>query len=238
MTVLALMVILSIVPVSAQTTLEPNQFAEGQWIFNRTDSMYEPEEYQATLEEGQWRVVVRPISLDLEVKITVALDTTFSDVLAVSGDGYGAFHNVTFTLNETRAVYILVEENSKDGDTFGAFEIGVFDSDHIPDSTASHSVEVPTLVPSIAILTVGFAVVIGFAIYVVRSARDAPEPVIEHSSVVRQDASPASSMEMISIPRRCPHCGLELTFAHLEWVGPLEARCDHCGSTVQAQTSR
>jgi len=37
------------------------------------------------------------------------------------------------------------------------------------------------------------------------------------------------------IPTNCPSCDGALNAHEVEWIGPLQAKCPHCGKTVKAQ---
>ena len=45
-------------------------------------------------------------------------------------------------------------------------------------------------------------------------------------------------LRMVRIPTECPKCGGPLSPEEIDWVGPLEAKCNYCGSTVRAKFER
>ena len=66
---------------------------------------------------------------------------------------------------------------------------------------------------------------------------DAPQSAIpeRYRGSVRSDGT---EIRTVRLPERCPSCGAAVTQEHIDWVGPLEARCNYCGSTVRAQLER
>ncbi|RDE11222.1 MAG: hypothetical protein C4K49_12175 [Candidatus Thorarchaeota archaeon] len=66
---------------------------------------------------------------------------------------------------------------------------------------------------------------------------DAPQFAIpeRYRGSVRSDGS---EIRTVRLPERCPSCGAAIAQEHIDWVGPLEARCNYCGSTVRAQLER
>jgi DNA-directed RNA polymerase subunit RPC12/RpoP len=40
-----------------------------------------------------------------------------------------------------------------------------------------------------------------------------------------------------TLPLRCPECSSELGLHHLEWIGPEEARCPYCSSSIPVRRS-
>lgn len=37
------------------------------------------------------------------------------------------------------------------------------------------------------------------------------------------------------VPRKCPECGGSLSNEEVDWVGPLQAKCPFCRTTIEAQ---
>lgn len=37
------------------------------------------------------------------------------------------------------------------------------------------------------------------------------------------------------VPSKCPQCGGSLSNEEVDWVGPLQAKCPFCRTTVEAQ---
>ena len=37
------------------------------------------------------------------------------------------------------------------------------------------------------------------------------------------------------VPKRCPECRGSLSNEEVDWVGPLQAKCPFCGTTIEAQ---
>jgi hypothetical protein len=246
-------IILLIVPcVSAQTMLHPNQTLENQFIFHREDpySVYEPKLYQASLDAGHWTVVVDILDVyeSLEVNVTVASDIHTIDVIAVSGSGWGNYPEVDFHIeSDDTLVYILVHENSVNGDTEGLFDIGVYDDEHLPASTTTTT----SADPQSTFLMIGIPIVFVVAVLAIAgvyfsSKRNPPR---SRTQVVQapQRAIPQryqhrtevdDGLRTVRLPVQCPECGAPLTSEAIDWVGPLEAKCNYCGATVRAKFER
>ena len=234
---------------SALTELIPNQTLEDQTLLNREApyEMYSPKRYNVSLNAGHWTVIIEPKtdSSLLEVNITVASDINMTDIIAVSGTGYGDFPEVNFTIaSDNTTVYILVHENSLNGDTAGIFSIGVYDDAHFH----SWAVIPPTpLFPILLIIIIVVLAILLRAILVRKTPKEPrPEPKIQ---VVQapQKAIPEmyhhrtevdEGLRMVRIPTECPKCGAPLSPEEIDWVGPLEAKCNYCGATVRAQFER
>jgi len=77
---------------------------------------------------------------------------------------------------------------------------------------------------------VGSKIVDGFTV-------DAPSFVIprRERGRVRTDGT---EIRTVRLPNRCPNCGALLSQSDIDWVGPLEAKCNYCGSAVKAQFER
>ena len=62
--------------------------------------------------------------------------------------------------------------------------------------------------------------------------------VIEPPSFVipdRQGRSDGPEMKTVRLPDRCPSCNAALSHEGIDWVGPMEAKCNYCGGTVKAR---
>ncbi|MHA2072129.1 MAG: hypothetical protein ACW985_10140 [Candidatus Thorarchaeota archaeon] len=44
-----------------------------------------------------------------------------------------------------------------------------------------------------------------------------------------------TEIRTVRLPSKCPNCGALLSQSDIDWVGPLEAECNYCGSSVRAQ---
>lgn len=40
------------------------------------------------------------------------------------------------------------------------------------------------------------------------------------------------------VPDRCPKCGASMSPKDVEWLGPDQVKCSHCGTTVSVATER
>ncbi len=62
--------------------------------------------------------------------------------------------------------------------------------------------------------------------------------VVEPPSFVIPEArrrTDGTQIKTVRLPDRCPSCNASLSHEGIDWVGPLEARCNYCGSTVKAR---
>jgi hypothetical protein len=215
-------------PALAQTNLVPNEQKDNDHMWGG-DSI----SYMATLEIGHWTVTVET-SFSLEVKITVALDNTYTDVIAVSGEGSGNFPTVDFTLNESATVYIRVAENSVYGDTSGFYDIGVYDDSNVP------------ILPLLGLDFFTFMIILSFGIPLVicivcalfarRNAKVLG--TISTDSAYDITALPRKTRKLLreQLPTNCPNCDGGLTYGTVRWVGPRTAECPYCGSPVLLET--
>ncbi len=55
------------------------------------------------------------------------------------------------------------------------------------------------------------------------------------SFVVRQSQPEGSQMKTVRLPDTCPSCGAARSQEGIDWVGPMEAKCNYCGGTVKAR---
>ncbi|MFW9921409.1 MAG: hypothetical protein ACFFED_17555 [Candidatus Thorarchaeota archaeon] len=60
---------------------------------------------------------------------------------------------------------------------------------------------------------------------------EAPSFVIPHA----RTRSDGSEMKTVRLPDKCPSCNASLSYEGIDWVGPMEAKCTYCGSTVKAR---
>ena len=199
--------------------------------------------YVSDLEAGHWTVVIEPDWDDIEVKITVSLDISGSNIIAVSGTGN--YPRVDFTLNSSSTVYIAVSENSVYHETSGYYEIGVYDDSNVPGLLASID---PFDFIFIIILVVTFVPICVGSIVSSRRRRkgreshesiavEAPIHVIpdKHQKSVQYHGSQTTT---VRLPLKCPSCGAEVSHEGVDWVGPLEAKCGYCGGTMRATFER
>ncbi|MFW9770246.1 MAG: hypothetical protein ACFFF9_15715 [Candidatus Thorarchaeota archaeon] len=57
----------------------------------------------------------------------------------------------------------------------------------------------------------------------------------KHRGQTRTDGT---EIRTVRLPSQCSNCGAQLSSKDIEWTGPLEAKCNYCGSTVRAQLER
>ncbi|MCK5238601.1 MAG: hypothetical protein KAR33_03570 [Candidatus Thorarchaeota archaeon] len=46
--------------------------------------------------------------------------------------------------------------------------------------------------------------------------------------------SDGTEIKTVRLPPKCPACGAAVSQEGIDWVGPLEAKCNYCGGTVRA----
>ncbi|MHA1907131.1 MAG: hypothetical protein ACW98Y_07540 [Candidatus Thorarchaeota archaeon] len=49
-----------------------------------------------------------------------------------------------------------------------------------------------------------------------------------------QRRSDGTEIKTVRLPEKCPACGAAVSQEGIDWVGPLEAKCNYCGGTVRA----
>jgi hypothetical protein len=223
--------------VSAQASLVANITRENEHLWS-TD----PNDYVAELEAGHWTVVVnRDSFMDLEVKITIATDSGYSNVIAESGTDYGNYPRVDFDLASTSTVYIRVSENSVYSDTSGFYRIGVYDDSHIPGFFQSLSFfELMMLISVLA-----FIIPLVVCIIAIRRSRRTPQRMMDsilveapmHAIPEEYEGSiqtHGTRTTTVRLPMKCPSCGAQVAHESVDWTGPLEAQCGYCGATMRA----
>ncbi len=50
-----------------------------------------------------------------------------------------------------------------------------------------------------------------------------------------QMRSDGTEIRTVRLPSKCTNCDAPLSPEDIDWVGPLEAKCNYCGSIVKAQ---
>jgi hypothetical protein len=226
---------------SAQSSLVANVPRDTQHIWGN-----ESTNYAADLEAGHWTVVVNSDSFwGLEVKITVATDSGYTNILAESGTDTGNFPRVAFTLDTNGTVYIRVSENSVYHDTSGYYKIGVYDDSHVPGFLASLDIFDFVFI----IIIIGVLAPICIGLIACRRSRRGVQRIHESIAVEAPiHALPdkyqgsvqrhGSQTTTVRLPLNCPSCGAEVSHEGVDWVGPLEAKCSYCGGTMRATFER
>ena len=222
--------------------------AQGNLVANITrenEHLWTSNSYTADLEAGHWTVVVNSDSFwDLEVKITMATDSSYTTVIAESGTDYGNYPRVDFDLASASTVYIRVSENSVYSDTSGFYRIGVYDDSHIPGFFQSLGLFELVML----IMVLAFVIPLVICIFAVRRSRrkmtplrrtqsilvDAPMHVIpeEHQGSIQTHGSRRTTT--VRLPMECPSCGAQVSHESVDWTGPLEAQCGYCSATMRA----
>jgi hypothetical protein len=226
--------------VSAQASLVANitRNDEHVWGGNTND-------YVADLDAGHWTVVVNSDSfLHVEVKITVATDSGYSNIIAESGTDYGDFPQVDFDLASNTTVYIGVTENSVYSDTSGFYSIGVYDDANIPGFFQSLD-----FFDWIFILIIASILIPLFCgLFACRRSRRSMRPSRRYMDTISVEApmhaipdehqekvmTHGSRTTTVRLPLNCPSCAAVVSHESVDWVGPLEAQCSYCGATMRA----
>ena len=94
---------------------------------------------------------------------------------------------------------------------------------------------------SIIFTIIVFAVVIIIIVRVCRSTAavsggitiEPPTFVIPESQQGQRRAD-GTEIKTVRLPDKCPSCGAAVSQEGIDWVGPLEAKCNYCGGTVRA----
>ena len=242
----ALLALVVVRPVTAQTNLEPNVPRTMEHLWSG-----ESVTYVASLTAGRWTVIVTSEAFwGLQVRIDVATDSSFTDIIAENGLTTGNFPSIEFDLSSDATVYIRLEENSVYGDTSGFYDIGVYDEGHVLGARFGSFLSANWMA---LLFTVPFIFIVFPCIFAARRGRgpgahqyyrrrrsftmSAPPFAIpdEHRGRTRADGS---DLTTVRVPKKCPNCNAALAQSTLEWIGPLEARCSYCGATVQATFER
>jgi hypothetical protein len=226
--------------VSAQASLVANVTRQDEHLWSSSSNSY-----VADLEAGHWTVIVNTQGFwDLQVKIIVATDSIYSNIIAESGTDTGNYPRIAFDLVSNTTVYFRVVENSVYGDTSGFYDVGVYDNAHIPGFFQTLSfVDIMILVSILAgVLPIVCCIVFSWR----RSRRgtltkmrtqsilvDAPEHAIPdyHEGSVQTHGSRTTT---VRLPVVCPSCGARVVHEKIDWIGPLEAQCSYCGATIRA----
>jgi len=240
LTCFALSMFVLVGTVSAQASLVANIARTSEYVWGGDTN-----DYVADLEAGHWTIVVNSDSFwDVQVKITVATDSGYTNIIVESGTDYGNFPQVSFDLVSNSTVYIGVTENSVYSDTSGSYSVGVYDDAHVPGFFQSLD-----FFDWMMILIIASIVIPLFCgLFACRRARrsvrtprqimdsvlvEAPLHAIpdEHQESVQTHGSRTTT---VRLPLKCPSCDAEVSHESVDWVGPLEAQCSYCGSTMRA----
>ncbi len=76
-------------------------------------------------------------------------------------------------------------------------------------------------------------------IFACKGSRAASGFVIEPPSFVLPQGragtrSDGAQIKTVRLPEACSQCGASLSHEGIDWVGPMEAKCNYCGGTVKA----
>ncbi len=225
-----LLVLISVPRARAQfgARLDPNETRSLEHLWGNERGYY-----FANLTAGSWTVVVKSVAFwGMTFDITVS-DANTAVVLAETEGPSKTTASLQFTLEEDTVVNILVDEEAGKA---GYFDIGVYD-----DFSALYATYGVWLIIA-PVLLVGLLVAI---VYGVKSRGrrsvdqgmqvEAPAFVIPKS--YRQKPETAD-IRTVRLPAKCPSCGASLSQEDIDWTGPLEAKCNYCGSVVRARLEK
>ena len=241
-----LLALVLVSPVTAQSNLEPNEARTYEHLWGG-DSVT----YVASLTSGHWTVIVTSDAFwGLQIRIVVATDSSFADIIAENGLSTGNFPSIEFDLSSAATVYIRLEENSVYGDTSGFYDIGVYDEGHVVGARFGSFLSANW---TILLFTLPFVFIIIPCVFAARRGRgpgaqqyyrrrrsftmDAPSYAIPEEQRGRT-RSDGSDLTTVRVPKVCPNCGAALAQSTLDWTGPLEASCNYCGATIRATFER
>ncbi|TFG07013.1 hypothetical protein EU538_09385 [Candidatus Thorarchaeota archaeon] len=204
------------------TRLYHNETLRSQRIMSTLNKYY-----YANLTAGSWTVVVQ---MDGLWGLNFAVTVRDRDTSAVLAEAAGSSISLPFTLDEDTLVNILVEQV---GGISGYFNIGVYNGfDAIVASYGIWLIIIPAAV-------IGLIVVVGYRGRSRVRATDEDGMQVEAPDFVipqryRQQAE-TSDIRTVRLPAKCPSCGASLSQEDIDWTGPLEAKCNYCGSVVRAR---
>lgn len=209
-------------------------------------SMGEYTDYVILLENGTWRVLISdaPSNYDdsgnLQVKIIIASDLLFQNILFQNSNESGNYPVIDFTISDSRNIYIRVKENSVYHDTYGWYNI-VVNSVESPFGIAFDNPIVSiSIISGISLLAIGTVYVLLFRKPTGKPDVSEPSFVTEPPAFVIPKQQPPSpqkdgiEVRTVRVPTICPTCNATLSTATLDWIAPLEASCTYCGATIRA----
>ncbi|TFG32139.1 hypothetical protein EU528_04345 [Candidatus Thorarchaeota archaeon] len=52
---------------------------------------------------------------------------------------------------------------------------------------------------------------------------------------IHKDTTKQADTKFYLLPAECPSCNRPLSNDNVDWIGPLQAKCPHCGATIKAE---
>jgi len=68
-----------------------------------------------------------------------------------------------------------------------------------------------------------------------KKLHDVQEPVFKERTHDRPTIVTVDRRIIYRVPGKCPECGGSINNEEVDWVGPLQARCPYCQTTIEAQ---
>ncbi len=151
--------------------------------------------------------------------------------------------SVTFLLNESTVVYIRVAESSVNHDSSGFYEIHITGDGESFDSILPitlNLVDLFVIVPIAVFIIVSILWLLNFQKQMSRSM--SVGGYLPPSRYILPEGGPQYEREpdlrTPRLPHKCPTCTADLSDSNVDWTGPLEATCGHCGAVIQAKFER
>lgn len=86
---------------------------------------------------------------------------------------------------------------------------------------------------------IGFMIVIFAVLVVIKGFQDRQQQTTRADPISRTGDSPTivtvDRRIIYQVPTVCPECGGSLSNEEVDWVGPLQAKCPYCRTTIEAQ---
>ena len=198
--------------------------------------------FEAKLGAGEWTVTVSQWSLaDLEFDIFVTTGLLLLPVSLGSDGRDGVFtsKSVTFVLNESTVVHFRVSESSVYHDSTGYFRIIVSGDGESFDSVFPIGLNLLGMIfLFVGILFTCCCVGNRNAVVRTKSIRREKRQVGYFTPSSQPTRHDESDLTTIRLPTTCPICSADLSDSNIDWTGPMEATCLHCGAVVQAKFER
>lgn len=230
---LGLVLLMILIPVPNATAqigsrLIPNQTRSNEHLWGYSTGLY-----YANLTAGSWSIVVSSSSFwGMSFAITV-LGADTAVVLAESDRPGQSGASLEFTLEEASLVNVRVEETAGEG---GYYSVGVYNGIHALFAIYGiWLIVLPVLVVSV-IVAIAYVVKSRGRRFADQDVRvEAPKFAIPESYRQRPETS---DIRTVRLPAKCPSCGASLSQEDIDWTGPLEEKCNYCGSVVRARLEK
>ncbi|MHA1637865.1 MAG: hypothetical protein ACTSUB_07610 [Candidatus Thorarchaeota archaeon] len=218
--------------------LVPNATLNNEFIMG-----WGTNQYVAKLGAGTWTVSVSPSwILEFDIHVTTGL-FLLPNLLASDESDISGGKSVTFTLNESAVVYIKIVESSVYHDSTGFYDIRITGDGESFDSFFPLALNFMVLVFILPVALFFF----GFICICLSTRKQRhkmrythrSEHLLEYFTPVHQpQRHDGPDLRTIRLPTKCPTCSADLSDSNVDWTGPMEATCLHCGAVIQAKFER